>query len=132
MRWLCHNGDIRESRLEVADSAEIRAVSPGDSHHRRSIDDPLCWIGRFAEDNSYLRRRRRRPENACTLMYEADIVILTRLKRAPSLKDWRYAIARRSGNGKAKVAVARKLSVILHSVWRLGNPSRWSEHANAA
>jgi transposase len=65
-------------------------------------------------------------------MYEADIVILTRLKRAPSFKDWRYAIARRSGNGKAKVAVARKLSVILHSVWRLGNPSRWSEHANAA
>jgi transposase len=62
-------------------------------------------------------------------MYEAAVVILTRLKRAPS---WRYAIARRSGNGKAQVAVARKLSVILHSVWRLGDPSRWSEHANAA
>jgi Transposase DDE domain len=30
--------------------------------HRRFIDDPLCWIGRFAEGNSYLRRRRRRSE----------------------------------------------------------------------
>jgi hypothetical protein len=35
-------------------------------------------------------------------------------------------------NGKARVAVARKLSVILHSVWRSGEPFRWSEHANAA
>jgi hypothetical protein len=104
-----------------ADSAAIRAVSPGDSHRRRFIDDPLCWVGRFAEDNSYLRGRRRRPENARTLMYEAAVVILTRLKRASSLKDWRHAIARRSGNGKAQVAVA--LPVILHSVWRLGDPA---------
>jgi hypothetical protein len=50
---------------------------------------------------------------ARTLMYEAAVVILTRLKRASSLKDWGHAIARRSGNGKARVAVARNLSVIL-------------------
>jgi hypothetical protein len=36
-------------------------------------------------------------------------------------------IAKRSGNGKARVALARKLSVILHSVWRSGEPFRWSE-----
>ena len=69
---------------------------------------------------------------ARTLLYEAAVVILTRLKRASSLKDWGHAIARRSGNGKARVAVARKLSVILHSVWRSGQPFRWSEHTNAA
>ena len=69
---------------------------------------------------------------ARTLLYEAAVVILTRLKRASSLKDWACAIARRSGNGKARVALARKLSVILHSVWRSGQPFRWSEHANAA
>ena len=55
---------------------------------------------------------------ARTLLYEAAVVILTRLKKASSLKDWRHAIARRSGNGKARVALARKLSVILHSVSR--------------
>ena len=65
------------------------------------------------------------------LLYEAAVVILTRLKRASSLKDWGHAIARRSGNGKVR-AVARKLFVILHSVWRSGQPFRWSEHANAA
>jgi transposase len=69
---------------------------------------------------------------ARTLLYEAAVVILTRLKRASSLKDWACAIARRSGNGKARVALARKLSVILHSVWHSRQPFRWSEHANAA
>jgi transposase len=64
---------------------------------------------------------------ARTLMYEAAVVILTRVKRASRLKDWAQAIAKRSGVGKARVALARKLSVILHSIWRSGEPFRWSE-----
>lgn len=66
---------------------------------------------------------------ARTLLYEAAVVILHRVKRASSLKDWALAIAKRSGMGKARVALARKLSVILHSVWRSGEPFRWSEQA---
>jgi transposase len=69
---------------------------------------------------------------ARTLLYEAAVVIMARVKRASSLKDWAQAIARRSGAGKARVALARKLSVILHSVWRSGQPFRWSEYVNAA
>jgi hypothetical protein len=57
-------------------------------------------------------------------------VILARIKRASSVKDCARAIAKRSWNGKARVALARKLSVILHSVWRSGEPFRWSEHAH--
>ena len=64
---------------------------------------------------------------ARTLMYEAAVVILTRVKRASNLKDWARAIAKRSGPGKARVALARKLSVILHSIWRTGEAFRWSE-----
>jgi transposase len=64
---------------------------------------------------------------ARTLMYEAAVVILTRVKRNSGLKDWALAIASRSGFGKARVALARKLSVILHSIWRSGEPFRWSE-----
>jgi transposase len=63
---------------------------------------------------------------ARTLMYEAAIVILHRVKRASQLKEWALAIAQRAGPGKARVALARKLSVILHSVWRSGEPFRWS------
>jgi hypothetical protein len=44
---------------------------------------------------------------ACTLLYEAAVVILSRVKRTSSLKDWARAITNRSGNGKARVALAR-------------------------
>jgi transposase len=64
-----------------------------------------------------------------TSMYEAAVVILTRVKRASSLGDWAQAIAKRSGIGKARVALARKLSVILHSIWRSGEAFRWSEQS---
>jgi transposase len=69
-----------------------------------------------------------------TLMYEAAGVILSRVKKTSSLRDWAAAIARRSGPGKARVALARKLSVILDSMWRSGEPFRWSkpEHAVTA
>src|ERR1700710_1235121 len=69
---------------------------------------------------------------ARTLLYEAAVVLLTRVKRASPLKDWAQAIAKRSGIGKARVALARKLSVILHSIWRSGEPFRWSEQAAGA
>ena len=61
-----------------------------------------------------------------TLMYEAAVVILTRVKRSSHLKDWAQAIARKAGPGKARVALARKLTVILHSIWRSGVPFRWT------
>lgn len=66
-----------------------------------------------------------------TMLYEAASVILTRLKRACGLKDWAEAIAKRAGHGKARVALARKLAVILHSIWRSGEPYRWHNGAVA-
>jgi transposase len=54
------------------------------------------------------------------------------VKRPLHLKNWAEAIERRSGSGKARVALARKLSVILHSVWRSGEPFRWAAPAMAA
>jgi len=57
---------------------------------------------------------------ARTLLYEAAVVFLTRVKRASGLKDWAQAIVKRSGPGKTRVALACKLSVILHSIWRSG------------
>jgi transposase len=60
-------------------------------------------------------------------MHEAALVVMTRVKRATGLKDWAEAIARRSGATEARVALARKLYVILHNTWRSGQPFRWSE-----
>src|SRR5215469_5757093 len=69
---------------------------------------------------------------ARTLMYEAAVVIRHRVKRSLHLKDWAEAIERRAGSGKARVALARKLSVILHSIWRSGEPFRWAPQPKAA
>jgi transposase len=62
---------------------------------------------------------------ARTLMYEAAIVILHRVKRPLHLKTRAEAIEQRSGPSKARVALAGKLAVLLHSVWRSGQPFRW-------
>jgi transposase len=64
---------------------------------------------------------------ARTLMYEAAVVLMTRVKRPSGLKDWADAIAKRSGAGKARIALARKLSVILHSIWRSGETFNWCD-----
>jgi transposase len=49
-----------------------------------------------------------------TMLYEAAHVILTRPVRGSALKSWAMKLAQRAGLKKAKVAVARKLAVILH------------------
>jgi transposase len=50
-----------------------------------------------------------------TALYQAAHCILTKpLKGCPQLKSWAMKIARRAGMNKAKVALARKLAVIMH------------------
>ncbi|MBA3325052.1 MAG: IS110 family transposase [Rhodobacteraceae bacterium] len=53
-------------------------------------------------------------------LYEAANVILTRPVKGSALKSWAHAIARRAGMKKAKVALARKLAVVLHRMLRTG------------
>jgi transposase len=49
-----------------------------------------------------------------TVLYEAANVILTRPVKGGSLKSWAMRLAMRAGMRKAKVALARKLAVVLH------------------
>ena len=53
-----------------------------------------------------------------TALYEAASVMLPRTVRFSGLKAWAMAVARRRGTKKARVALARKLGVILHHVDR--------------
>lgn len=52
-------------------------------------------------------------------LYEAASAMLTRYKGRAALKTWGEKIARRC-HKKAVVAVARKLAVIMHAMWRDG------------
>jgi transposase len=49
-----------------------------------------------------------------TALYEAANAILERSAGDAPLRRWALAVARRAGMRKAKVALARKLAVILH------------------
>jgi transposase len=51
-----------------------------------------------------------------TMLYEAANVMLTRPVKGSALKDWALAVAKRAGPRKAKVALARKLAVVLHAM----------------
>lgn len=55
-----------------------------------------------------------------TLLYEAANVMLTRCKAALKLKDWALAIARRTTMRKARIALARRLAIIMHAMLRDG------------
>ena len=66
-----------------------------------------------------------------TALYEAASVMLTRTVRFSGLKAWAMAVAKRRGTRKAKVALARKLGVILHRMWVDGTSFRWSNEAPA-
>jgi transposase len=52
-----------------------------------------------------------------SLLFEAAGVLLFRNKRTSPLKEWGLRLARRVGSAKARVAVARKLAVVLHRLW---------------
>ena len=49
-----------------------------------------------------------------TALYEAANVILTRPVKGSTLKSWGMRLAARAGMRKAKIALARRLAVVLH------------------
>ena len=55
-----------------------------------------------------------------TCLYEAASVLLTKVQRWSPLKAWGTRLARRIGSKKARVAIARKIAVILRCIWTDG------------
>ncbi len=64
-----------------------------------------------------------------TALYEAARVMLTRAVRFPARKRWAIEVAKRRGLKRAKVALARKLAVVMHAMWRDGTAFRWGKEA---
>jgi transposase len=59
-----------------------------------------------------------------TLLYEAANVMLTRYRGKLALKDWALDIGRRSTMRKARIALARRLAIIMHAMRRHGTEFR--------
>jgi transposase len=84
---------------------------------RRYASGEIDWTGRISKCGDAMLR---------SYLYEAANVLLTRNPKWSALKAWGLRLAKRSGLRKAKVAVARKLAVILHRMWVDGTEFKWS------
>lgn len=59
-------------------------------------------------------------------LYEAANIMLCRVQRPFALQQWGQRIAETKGNKRARIAVARKLAVLLHSLWLNETEFRWA------
>ncbi len=66
------------------------------------------------------------------LLYEAAQVLLTRVTKWSWLKAWAMQVAKRRGQRRAIVALARRLAVIMHRMWSDGTDFRWTRQAKPA
>ncbi len=90
---------------------------------RRYASGEVDWSGRVSKCGDRMLR---------TYLFEAAGVLLTRVPQWCKLKAWGHRLWKRIGFKKAKVAVARKLAVILHRMWRDGTDFIWSSKEAAA
>ncbi len=67
-----------------------------------------------------------------TCLYEAASVLLTKVQRWSPLKAWGTRLARRIGSKKARVAIARKIAVILRCIWTDGTEFWWTKETATA
>ncbi len=84
---------------------------------RRYASGEIDWTGRISKCGDAMLR---------SYLFEAAGVLLTRVQKWCALKAWGMRLAKRGGLRKAKVAVARKLAVILHRMWIDGTEFQWS------
>ncbi len=90
---------------------------------RRFASGEVDWSGRISKCGDAMVR---------SYLFEAAGVLLTRVAQWCKLKAWGHRLWRRIGFKKAKIAVARKLAVILHRMWRDGTDFIWSTKEAAA
>ena len=84
---------------------------------RRYQSGEVNWSGRISKHGDTLAR---------AMLYEAANALMTRVKRWTPQKAWAVRLAARRGGAKARVALARKLAVILHRIWVDGTTFKWS------
>lgn len=59
-------------------------------------------------------------------LYEAANNLLGRVKRPCALQTWGKRLAETKGGKRARVAVARKLAILLHRLWQSETEFRWA------
>ena len=87
---------------------------------RRYQSGEVDYSGRISKRGDAAMRR---------LLYEAASKLIIRVKRYSPLKSWAVRLAARRGFKKAAVATARKLAVLMLTLWKTGEEFHWTEEA---
>ena len=116
--------DLETKRLQPGRFAKSKAVG---AHFgltpKKYQSGEIDRIGRISKVGDAMVR---------TALFEAANVMLTRTVRFSTLKAWALRVAGRHGAKKAKVALARKLAVVMHRMWVDGTTFRWGEASVSA
>ena len=86
-------------------TAPLRGLLAAEGRYQSGETD---LVGKFSRCGDELAR---------TGLVEAAHTLLARGSKWSALRVWGLAVAKRRGMAKAKIAVARKLAVILHRMW---------------
>ncbi len=135
VRRLAKSDEITRRLMTVPGVGVVTALT-----FRHTIDDP----SRFRSASSvgaYLGLTPRRNQSGETdtngrisrwgdgllraYLFEAATVLLHRTNKWSPLKAWGMKLAKRIGMKKAKVAIARKIAVILYCIWVDGTSFEW-------
>ncbi|MEM6547863.1 MAG: IS110 family transposase [Pseudomonadota bacterium] len=87
---------------------------------RRYQSGEVDYSGRISKRGDATMRR---------LLYEAASTLISRVKRYSPLKSWAVRLAARRGFKKAAVATARKLAVLMLTLWKTGEEFHWGKEA---
>jgi transposase len=84
---------------------------------RRSQSGERDYKGRISKAGDRMLR---------SALYEAANSLLVRVKRPCALQTWGKALAEAKGAKRARVAVARKLAILLHRLWQSETEFCWN------
>nr|WP_245266835.1 IS110 family transposase [Mesorhizobium sp. LNHC252B00] len=127
VRRLAREDDTTRRLMTVPGVGVVTALT-----YRHTIDDPSRFSS-ASDVGAYLGLTPRRKQSGetdvnsrvsrwgdrllRTYLYEAASVLMHRTKKWSTLKAWGVRLSKRIGMKKAKVAVARKIAVLLHCLW---------------
>src|SRR6478735_2955392 len=110
-------------KATIDDPARFARSRSVGAYGRRHASGEVDWSGRISKCGDAMLR---------SYLFEAAGVLLTRVPKWSAVKAWGVKLVKRNGLRKAKVAVARKLAVILHRMWIDGTEFNWSKKEIAA
>jgi transposase len=108
----------------VDDPARFRRVSDVGAFlgltPRRHQSGEMDWSGRVSKCGDRAMR---------SLLFEAASALISRVQKFSALKSWAVRLAGRRGFAKAAVATARKLAVLMLTLWKNETEFKWTKEA---